>query len=164
MGSRQAPGGSAAHASPPPSYTYQGIYATPELRALLANWAHDGADCFRSSQIDGTHDDGSGVIQREIAEQNSACEQLEGVLQLLPSDHSVLVGDAALYQKVTSPNPNPNPNRSPNPQASPSIALALTPALTLATALTIAVAIALALTLTLTLTPTLTLTLTLTLA
>ena len=79
-----------------------------------------------------------GVIQREIAENNSACEQLEGVLKLLPSDHSVLVGDAAVYQKVTSPNPNPNPN--PNSQASPSVALALTPALALATALAIAAA------------------------
>jgi hypothetical protein len=71
------------------------------------------------------------LIQREIAVHQSACEQLEAALKLLPSDHSVLVGGAALYQQVTNPiltltpnhitnlnpNPNPNPNPSPDPIA-----------------------------------------------
>jgi hypothetical protein len=54
LASRQAPGGSAAHASTPSGYPYEGIYATTELRAVLANWAHDGTDCHRSAKIDGT--------------------------------------------------------------------------------------------------------------
>ena len=46
LDSRQAPGGSAGGARLPATELPLRIYATPELRALQANWGHDVSDCF----------------------------------------------------------------------------------------------------------------------
>ena len=91
------------------SFALSGFYAELAKTGRLGNYAHDGSDIFRVYTKDGMMDDGSGDLQADIKEHESAelllSEEMARLPKALADKPSVATykhGYSALKQVVSS--------------------------------------------------------------